>query len=303
MSLSPTKENIFFIFDQIFTYLSFTILILGLIGNLLNIFIFLHHKFFHKNQCIFYLTAESIVDCIQLLITFTSRIGIMVFQYDPMQSSLAWCKIRSMIAQACTLISMTTVCFAVIDQYLSTHPNPCLRNKSTLQLAQILMCINISIWLLHGIPFLLTFEIRLPIGCASFNLEFLRYYNYFHFPILIGFLPIIIGLIFSVLAYRNVRHIIQRQISHIQRRLDRQLTAMVLARVTFLIIVTLPFIIDRIYSLTSQNDQKNFLRKNIESVISNTTILIFTMNFSVGKENIRFIILFYFSRELSMYFL
>jgi hypothetical protein len=302
MSLSPTDEEIFFIFDQVFTYLSFTILFLGLIGNLLNIFIFLHNKFFHKNHCIFYLIAESIVDCVQLLITFTSRIGIMVFQYDPMQSSLAWCKIRSMIAQACTLISMTSVCFAVIDQYLSTHPNSGIRKKSTLQLAQILMCINISIWLLHGIPFLLTFEIRSPIGCASFNLQFLRYYNFFHFPILIGFLPIIIGSIFSVLAYRNVRHIIQRRISHIQRRLDRQLTAIVLVRVAFLIVVTLPFVIDRIYSSVTLNNQKDFLRKDIESVISNMVILIFTMNFSVGNYSLLFIdIISNFSRELSTY--
>jgi hypothetical protein len=191
-----------------------------------------------------------------------------------------------MIAQACTLTSMTTVCFAVIDQYLSTHPNPRIRKKSTLQLAQILMCINIFIWLSHGIPFLLYFEIRLPIGCAIFNIAFLRYYNFFHFPVLVGFLPIMITLIFSVFAYRNVRQIIQRQLPQIQRRLDRQLTAMVLARVAFLITVTLPFITIRIYSLATQYDQKNFLRKNIESVINNMTILIFTMNFSVRKYSL-----------------
>ena len=281
MSPSPIRGNIFWIFDQIFTYLSFTILILGLIGNLLNIFTFLHHKFFRKIQCIFYLTAESIVDCVQLSITFTSRIGMVVFQDDPTQSSLPWCKIRAMIAQACTLTTMTTVCFAVIDQYLSTHPNPRIRKKSTLRLAQILMCINTCIWLLHGIPFLLYFEIRLPIGCAIFNVGFLHYYNFFHFPVLVGFSPIIIGLIFSVLAYRNVRHIIQRQVPQIQRRLDRQLTAMVLARVAFLIVVTLPFVTYRIYSLVTQYDQKNSLRKNIESVVNNMMVLIFTLNFSV----------------------
>jgi len=56
---------------------------------------------------------------------------------------------------------------------------------------------------------------------------------------------------------------------------------MVLARVTFLILVTLPFVIDHIYSLVISVDRTNSLRIEIESVISNFTILFFTMNFSV----------------------
>ncbi len=169
---------------------------------------------------------------------------------------------------------MTTVCFAVIDQYLSTHYDPRVRKKSTLELAQILSCINISIWFLHGIPFLLYFKIELSFSCTSYNYGFLLYYKFFHFPI-------VIGSTFSILAYRNVRHIIQRQISHIQRRLDQQLTAMGLARLTFLILVTLPFIIYRIYSLVISIDQNNSLRIEIESVISNFTVLFFKMNFSI----------------------
>ena len=304
MPLSSTEERIFFILEKILTYFSFTILFLGLIGNSLNIIIFLRHKFFHQNQCVFYLTAESIVDCVQLLITFTSRIGIIVFNYDPMQTSLTWCKIRSMIAPVCALISMTTVCFAVIDQYLSTHHNPRLRKTSTLQLAQTLMCLNVSIWLLYGISFLVFFGIRPSVGCAPIQLSFLRYYQFFHFPVLLGLLPMIIGSIFSVLAYRNVRRIVRRQISHTQRRLDRQLTAMVLARVTFLIIVTLPFVIDRIYSLLTSTSYNNSLRKAIENFIFNTTILIFTLNFSV-RQKFLIVCLHYLRilfRELSTYF-
>lgn len=274
-------DTILYIFENLYVYLSFIILIFGLIGNILNIFIFLNEKSFHKNQCVFYLISESIINSIQLLITFTSRICVSVLNYDPMQTSLTWCKIRSMIAQACTLISMTTVCLLVVDQYLSTHYNPRIRKKSTLELAQILNVINISIWLLHGIPFLLFFEIRPLLGCTPYNPFFLMYYKFFHFPILIGFVPISIALTFSILSYRNVRHIIQRQISHFQRKLDRQLTAMVLARVTFLILVTLPFVIYRIYTLIISTNQINSLEKRVQSIISNFSFLIFTLNFSV----------------------
>jgi hypothetical protein len=93
MSLSPREEIIFSIFEKIIIYLCFIILIFGLIGNFLNIFVFINNKIFHKNQFVFYLIIESIVDSVQLRITFTSRISIIVFNYDPMQTSLAWCKI------------------------------------------------------------------------------------------------------------------------------------------------------------------------------------------------------------------
>ncbi len=92
------------------------------------------------------------------------------------------------------------------------------------------------------------------------------YYTYFHFPILIGLLPTL-----SILAYRNVRRILQRQTSHIQRRLDQQLTAMVLALSILLILVTPPFAIYRIYVLIIQVDRNNPPQKDIESI----TTLIF----------------------------
>ncbi|CAM2711850.1 unnamed protein product [Rotaria socialis] len=43
-------------------------------------------------------------------------------------------------------------------------------------------------------------------------------------------IPIVISALFSLLAYRNVRHIIGRQTPVFRRRLDRQLTAMILLR-------------------------------------------------------------------------
>ena len=52
-----------------------------------------------------------------------------------------------------------------------------------------------------------------------------------------GLLPIFVSSLFSLLAYRNVRRIVRRQIPMDRRRLDQQLTAMIFMRVIFFILL------------------------------------------------------------------
>ncbi|CAF4238308.1 unnamed protein product, partial [Adineta steineri] len=64
---------------------------------------------------------------------------------------------------------------------------------------------------------------------------------------LTGLLPITIATSFSILAYRNVRHIVRRQLPIVRRNLDKQITAMVLMRVIAFVCLLLPYITYRIY--------------------------------------------------------
>ncbi|CAF3676024.1 unnamed protein product [Rotaria socialis] len=68
---------------------------------------------------------------------------------------------------------------------------------------------------------------------------------------LVGMIPIVISALFSLLAYRNVRHIIRRQTPVFRRRLDRQLTAMILLRVSLFVFKNLSDISFRIYQVNN----------------------------------------------------
>jgi hypothetical protein len=70
-----------------------------------------------------------------------------------------------------------------------------------------------------------------------------------YYPVLSGLLPVAIASSFSILAYRNVRRIVRRQLPIVRRRLDRQMTAMVLMRVILFVSFVFPYVIYRIYSL------------------------------------------------------
>ncbi|CAF3357361.1 unnamed protein product [Rotaria sp. Silwood2] len=104
-------------------------------------------------------------------------------------------------------------------------------------------------WILHGIPFFIFSGIQSTNGCFIYNSSFVNYIIYFYYPILSGILPIIISTFFGVLAYRNVRRIVRRHMPIRRRKLDQQLTAMILIRVVFLVIMILPYVLERIYAV------------------------------------------------------
>ena len=267
-------------------YVSFVILFGGVIGQVINILIFTSSKQFRNNPSAFYLAAESIVNCIQLLISFSSRIAISGFDNDLTQTSLAWCKLRQAIVTSMTLFAFNIICFAAIDQYLSTSYLAHLRQISTLRLARVLTSIALLIWTLHGVPFVVLVEIRPSSGCTSSSAAFITYVTYVYFLVLSGLLPIVCSTLFATLAYFNVRRLVRRQIPIFRRRLEKQLTAMILARVAFAAASTAPFVINRIFTIQVHIDPTDVIHRAILRLVESVTYSVFYLNFSVRKETI-----------------
>jgi hypothetical protein len=94
--------------------------------------------------------------------------------------------------------------------------------------------------IIHSFIPIFWFSIILPIGCLPNNENVLYYYLYFYYPVLVGILPIFFSSLFSFIAFRNVRHVIRRQVPIV-----RQLTAMIFIRV----IVYLPYAVYRIFTI------------------------------------------------------
>ena len=82
MSNSSYAETILDISNQFVIYSSFIIIIMGLIGNMLNILIFTALKIFRGNQSAFYIVIASFADCPILLIEYPARIEYRSYGYD-----------------------------------------------------------------------------------------------------------------------------------------------------------------------------------------------------------------------------
>ena len=116
------------------------ILIAGMIGNILNIFVFLSLKTFRENSCAFYLTAMSFLNIGQLIISLFPRIMNLWFAIDWSLASLAYCKIRMYFFQVCSLTSFTCMCLATIDQFLATCTHPRWQRFSNIKL--LIVCLQ-----------------------------------------------------------------------------------------------------------------------------------------------------------------
>lgn len=267
--------------EKYWLYFHIFLLTVGLTSNIALILIFLTVRMFRGNQCVFYFTVESVANIGLLLLSSPSFIYGYIINQDPTFISVIWCKIQSSILHAFGLCSLFTVCFLAFDQYLSTNPRLHFRQISSLKLAHRLTFLNICFVSLHVIPFLLFTVMRQGELCTIYNVVLYAYLTYFYYPILSAAIPLLITVTFSLLAYRNVRRIIRRQVPIIRRRLDRQLTAMVLARVFCLILFGSPYIFYSLYRINLSTSNSSQLQMAIIRLVSRITYSCLYMNFAV----------------------
>jgi hypothetical protein len=271
-----STENVLNFVSQLFhIYYGLPVIILGVIGGILNIIIFTTLKTFRETTCAFYLTAVSLFDIGQLLTALLVRILSEGFQTDI--KNISWvCKVQGYLAEWFALVSQTGICLATIDQVLLVSKY---RHLSSLRFAQRCILVTCFLWSIYAI-FILIYR-DTPFGiCILVNSQFEMYMTRFHMPIILGVLPISIMVTFSILAFYNARTLFSRQMNIVRLSRDRQLTAMLLVHVVFLVITILPYTIFYIYSQNQLiTDPKKIARNNL---ITTITILIDYTSFAVS---------------------
>lgn len=175
--------------------------------------------------------------------------------------------------------SISNIGFLLFTSPMPTRPY--FRQISSLKLAHRLTGVNVCFALLHGILIIIFIDIVQVRACALSNNVLALYFTYFYYPILNALGSLMVTVTFSLLAYQNVRRIIRRQINVDRRRLDRQLTAMILARVWFLILVGLPSIGFSILRLNFSVNDVNQLKVAIITLVGSITYSVLYANFAI----------------------
>jgi len=232
----------------------------------------------------------QIVNTIHLFTSLLTYIMINGFGINWTSTSLFYCKFRWFYVQLCVYLSFTCMCLAIIDQFLATCSHPRWNRWNNLKLAHYVVIGAVIIWILHGIPFLMYYNLVISSitnksSCAITNAIF-QNYNNFTSSILGNSLPIIIMLLFGILAYRNVKRIAYRTVPLVRRELDKQLTVMVLVQVFCDIITVIPQIIYSIFSLIigTPTDLITLTKLNF---IYNVVLMLYYFHFVVGINNIK----------------
>jgi hypothetical protein len=262
-------------------YSSLLILIIGIVGNILIIFIFTTLRLFRDNRSAYYLAIESTSNIGLLLALLPSNIVGDIWGQNPSRLSVVWCKIQLASSYGFGFYSLFTICFLALDQYLSTHHRVVWRQISTLRLAHRLTFCQISFVLVHGIFFTVFAEIG-SVGCGIYNTIAKIYFQIVYSSIFGGVFPVFLSILFSLLAYLNVRRIVRRQIPLERRRLDRQMTAIALARVICLVILGIPFIVFNLIRFILSYGNDEYIKIAILNLLSSIINLLLYTNFSVS---------------------
>ena len=250
------------------------IFVTGLVGNAMNMLVFSQLKLFRTNRSAFYLISESISSFLFHFIFMTLTILTAIYGDDGTGRFPVWCKLRYILGPTFAVVTYYMICSVTVDEYLSTNHRPYLRQMCTVKSTHYVSIIIVLIAIVHSVVLGLFFNIRQSVGCVISNPTFVQYTTVFYYPILIGFLPIVIASLFSYLAYRNVRRIVRQQLP------------IILIRVLCFISLASPYNICRIYVTLYPISKTDMMRYVIVRLIQAITFSMSTANYTVRYSEV-----------------
>ena len=272
--------------DHIVTYLGIFVVIAGILGESLNIIVFLSLRTFRQSSCAFHLTVMSMVNICQLLSSLFSRIIPAELDIDWSKTSAFYCKFRFYLYQVSAMISLTCLCLAVIDQYLATCVSLYWQRLASIRVAHRAAAVNVSIWIIYNIPVFVYYNYIVSSKnhqaiCVINDQVFTQFNNYANRFLVGKFLPICTTCIFGVLTLRNIKNMARRTLPVVRRALEKQLTIMVLLQAVVMLFTNIPYIIT--YLLQASLDLTDYpvISAQIQFAFSVTMCFLY-MSFAVS---------------------
>ncbi|CAF3833515.1 unnamed protein product [Adineta steineri] len=231
-------------------YVSSVLYIVGNIGNLLTISLFLQ-KSWKKNVCVFYFLVFLLSNTIYINSSVIGSIFTIGFNIDLTNSSVVLCKLYVYISYLCSAFFPIILILASIDRLLISSQNVDTRLYSSKRLAYFSTSIATFICVVFYFHVLIKFNIQeiypgvfiCYYDLSKFYLAFSTYSDII-FIVIISFVLVIL----SVLSFKNVRHIQtvprqeRRQIRTMNKKDFQLLRCLYIHNIMFIICSTLTLI-------------------------------------------------------------
>jgi hypothetical protein len=250
--------------------LGIMVYIFGLIGNLLNICVFIvwyRRKNKQNNQnpnnndqksnSPLYLLVSSCANFIEIVYPVLTRIIFDGFQNPKTENNqLITCKLRYYVLHTSDLISLTCICLATLDRYLISSREVRLRRLSLTQQRTKLVIVGLICLIgIHNIPIGFYYEVSEFGDCVISSPIYLYYYLCMIQIFLHGIFPICFLSIFGILTYKQLK-IIQQTIHQRNFNSDKQLSRMLLLLCIAILISSVPYCIENLYSVITEDFTK-----------------------------------------------
>jgi hypothetical protein len=258
--------------NRLMIYVGIIMYIFGIIGNILNIWVFFiwsrspsrshkHHKSGRTSNSSLYLLASSIANLFVIAYPLLTRIMFDGYKYPITENNIfILCKLRFYALHTFDLISLTCICLATFDRYLISSRKVRLRELSTRrQQTKIIILFIICFIGLHSIPIIIYFQISNTGQCTIISTIYLYYYLCVIQIFLHGIIPIIFLSIFGILTFKQLKKIERR---HRRRRRhgsissEKQLSRMLLLMSMAIILSSIPYCIEQCLNVMFIRDER-----------------------------------------------
>ncbi|CAF4584006.1 unnamed protein product, partial [Rotaria sp. Silwood2] len=242
----------------------------GVIGNILNIFVF-SQRFYRSNSCAWIFLVLSIVDLVSL-VSGLSTLIIAGWTTNPSSHIGSICKIRAFLVFSTRTMATWLMVLATIDRWFLSSTNALRRQKSSLKNSQLWTTIIIILSAICYSQQLYCYEANLvdtPLQCYGKTVV-CRYLTDLSLALVTVCIPVILMILFSLLIISNIRQS-QRRVQILQSTIIRSIAnipshsnnrnslgrfkktehgilRMLLSQVILSIIFTSPLCLDKFYS-------------------------------------------------------
>ena len=193
----------------IYQYGNIMIYILGTIGNLLCIGIFLRKKW-RKNVCVFYFLVCLILSLIYLNCIILATSLMTGWNINVLHTSLFICKLMLYVSFVTSTLIPTVLILASVDRLLISSQNIDTRLYSSRRLAYLLIGISTLFWILFNIHTLIKVNIY-QLGPSFFICYYELspfYLNFVNYSLTVfNCVFCVLMIILSIVSLKNVRHI------------------------------------------------------------------------------------------------
>ncbi|CAF1310088.1 unnamed protein product [Adineta ricciae] len=301
MSGSADKEEILrlqSIANFLDGYAILGLIIIGTIGNLMNIIVFLRHKKLRQMTNFIFLIMFFFSNLISLWSTRFPRSILAITSTDLLIGNIVYCKIRWLFGRWSFYMSYIYLCLSCIDRYLNTSRHERLRRMMTFKRAVV---ITITISLIYFIIFIPDGIYYSGSRCTASSSDreiYKQFLNYFNL-VMCSSVPMVILYTFSLLTWYNLYT--TRNISH--SKLHRQVNHMMIVEFTVIFLGATPNFVFSIYTEISQSMIKSSLRMAQETVVRYVCVIcsfllyvgtfyIYMIMSSVYRQNVKAAICF-----------
>jgi len=245
-------------------YIMSIFLALGVLGNLINVYIFAR-KNFRRNSCSMYLLAESFVNV--FIVSWGIGPALYDLNYvDPSVYSFAYCKLRLYSIHTLLMIGRTFIVFACLDRYALCSQSVRLRSFCVPKIAIRVIIVVPLVWPVLTLHVLIL-ENFYGNKCSMSGAYVLIYGIYS--TIVAGIIPPLFMTILSVLTIRNRQRLRTRlSTTGVNNRRDQALIIMLSSEVIVYVTTTFLYPTNTLYGAITSGITKSTERQQIESFIS-----------------------------------